>query len=150
MADEKIPYKRKQFLVDHAYQLKFATHIFLIVFAVAISGTLVASALIQANMYRPDLGEQSYTIVALIAIATTLIVQLLLAIPLVLYLGIRQSHRVIGPMKRMIKMLAAIGQGNFSQHITLREGDALEDIAKSINQMAEDLQKRFGPPSTQR
>ncbi len=141
MADQA-PYKRRQYLVDYSYQLRFASHLFLVVFAIAVTGTLVASALIKANMYRPELGDQSYAIVALIAVATTLVVQLLLAIPLVLFLGIRQSHRIIGPMKRIIRTLEAIGQGNFSQHISLRQGDALEELAKSINQMSENLQKR--------
>ena len=136
------PYKRKQYLVDYAYQIRFATNLFLVVFAVAVIGTLLASVLIRANMYRPDLGEQSYIIVALIAVATTLLVQLLLAIPLVFFLGIRQSHRIVGPMKRIMHTLEAIGQGNFTQRITLRQGDALEDLAKSINQMVENLQKR--------
>ncbi len=43
----------------------------------------------------------------------------------------------------MKKLLEAIGNGDFSQRITLRDGDALEDLAKSVNAMAETLQKRL-------
>ncbi|MBI2104480.1 MAG: HAMP domain-containing protein [Candidatus Omnitrophica bacterium] len=95
------------------------------------------------NLYAPD-RDARILVVALITIAVTLLVELLLAIPLIFMLGIRQSHRVIGPMNRLKRALQAIGQGDFSQRVQLRQGDALEDLARSINKMVEQLQKRAG------
>ena len=141
------PYKRKQYLVDPAYQLRFVSRVFLVVLAVAVVSSIVSTVLIWKNMYRTDLESQTPLIASLIAVATTLLIELLLAIPIVFFLGIRQSHRVVGPMNRLKRMLEAIGTGDFSQRISLRQGDALEDLAKSINQMAENLQRRFGRPS---
>ena len=96
-------------------------------------------------MYQPELPQQTL-IYCFIAIALTLLVELLLSIPIVFILGIRQSHRIVGPMNRIKRTLEAIGAGDFSQRITLRQGDALEDLAKSINQMAEALQQRSPRP----
>ena len=137
------PYKRKQYLVDRAYQLRFVTRLFLIILLVATASALVSSILVWRNTYTPGQTSQDVFIVALVAIASTLLVELLLAIPLIFVLGIRQSHRIVGPMNRIKQVLAAIGQGDFSKRITLRQGDALEDLANAINQMAERLQQRF-------
>lgn len=144
--DGQRPYKRKQYLVDRAYQLRFVTRVFMAVLAVAVASSLISTALLWTNMYRPDLDTQTPLIASLIAVASTLLIELLLAIPIVFFLGIRQSHRIVGPMNRLKRTLEAIGAGDFSVRITLRQGDALEDLAKSINQMAEGLQQRFPKP----
>ena len=142
MANPELPYRRKQYLVDRGYQLTYVTRVFMVVLVVAVISSLISTALLYTNMYRPDLPQQTL-ISSLIAVATTLLIELLLAIPIVFFLGIRQSHRVVGPMNRLKRILEAIGAGDFSQRIILRQGDALEDLAKSVNQMSEALQKRF-------
>ncbi len=135
------PYPRKQYLVDRGYQLRFAARLFGVILAVAVVTALTASALVWNRLYAPD-QDARLLVVALITIAATLLVELLVAIPLVFFLGVRQSHRVIGPMNRLKRALQAIGQGDFSQRVQLRQGDALEDLGRSINKMAESLQKR--------
>ena len=137
------PYKRTQYLVDRDYQLRFVTKVFLIVFAVAVVSSLISTGLLWTNMYRPNLEPQTLLIASLIAVATTLLIELLIAIPIIYVLGIRQSHRIVGPMKRIQRTLEAIGTGDFSQRIILRQGDALEGLAKGINRMAESLEQRF-------
>lgn len=141
------PYKRKQYLVDRGYQLRFVTRLFMVVLAVAATSSLIATGLLWKYMYQPELPEQTL-IYCFISIALTLLVELLLAIPIVFILGIRQSHRIVGPMNRIKRMLEAIGAGDFSQRIILRQGDALEDLAKAINQMAATLQQRSSKPSS--
>jgi methyl-accepting chemotaxis protein len=137
---------RRQYLVDRPYQLRFVTRLFMVVLAVAVVSSLIASTLLWRQLYQPDLGSSPGLITGLIAIAVTLLVELLLAIPLIFVLGIRQSHRIVGPLKRIRRTLEAIGQGDFSQRITLREGDLLEDLAKAINQMAEALEQSSKRP----
>ncbi len=139
----ELPYRRKQYLVDRGYQLRFVTRVFVVVLIVAVVSSLISTGLLWTNMYRADLEQQATLIAALIAVATTLLVELLIAIPLVYFLGIRQSHRVVGPINRIKRVLEAVGAGDFSQRIALRRGDALEGLAKSINQMADSLQQRF-------
>ena len=138
-----LPYRRKQYLVDRGYQLRFVTRVFVVVLIVAVVSSLISTGLLWTNMYRADLEQQATLIAALIAVATTLLVELLIAIPLVYFLGIRQSHRVVGPVNRIKRIFEAIGTGDFSQRITVRRGDALEDLAKAINEMADRLQQRY-------
>lgn len=136
-------YKRRQYLVDRTYQLRFVTHIFMAVLAIAITSSLISTGLLWSNMYRPELQTNIMLVSSLVAVAATLLIELLLAIPIVFFLGIRQSHRVVGPMNRLKRMLHAIGEGDFSQRIILREGDALEDLSQDLNQMVERLQQRY-------
>jgi methyl-accepting chemotaxis protein len=134
---------RREYLVDPGYQLRFVTRLLVTVMAVAILSAAIASGLLWKNLFAPELAHQTSLITGLISVATTLLVELLLAIPIVLYFGIIQSHRIVGPMNRMRQTLEAISQGDFSQRITLRRGDALEDLAHAINQVAESLQAKF-------
>lgn len=136
------PYKRKQYLVDRDYQLRFVTRLFMAVLAVAAVSSLVATGLLSVSLYQPDLPQQTM-IYCFVAVALTLLVELLISIPVIWVLGIRQSHRIVGPMSRIKRMLEAIGTGDFSQRITLRQGDALEDLGKSLNRMCESLQQRY-------
>ena len=137
------PYKRRQYLVDRPYQLRFVTRVFLIVMAVAVAASLISSVLLCKGLYATETGSQTLLVSTLLAVAVTLLIELLLAVPLVFILGIRQSHRVVGPMNRLKQTLKAISEGDFTRRITLREGDALEDLAKAINEMAALLQQRF-------
>lgn len=141
MSEQK--FVRKQYLVDRGYQLRFVTRIFAAVLTVAVISSLIATGLLWGTMYQPaETGMQIHLTVALIAIAVTLLIELLLSIPVVFFLGIRQSHRIVGPMNRIKKILESYSNGDFSQRIVLREGDALEDLAKALNAMADRLQQR--------
>lgn len=147
MAAER-PYKRTQQLVDAGYQLRFVTRLFMVVLTIAAASSLISSALLWKHMYMPDQGAQITLIVSLIAVATTLLVELLLAIPIIFYLGIRQSHRIVGPISRIRAALEAIGQGDCSQRITVRKDDVLVDVVDAINRLAENLQRRSSRPSS--
>ena len=140
-----VAYKRKQYLVDRPYQLKFVSRVLMGVLLIAVLSGLVSSAIIWRNMYQPEMSHE-HIVTALLAVTMTLLVELLVSIPIVFVLGIQQSHRVVGPVARLKRMIEAIGDGDFSQRITLRHGDTLEDLAKSINQMVEKLQQRFPSP----
>jgi methyl-accepting chemotaxis protein len=139
----KTAYKRNIFLVDRGYQLQFVTRLFLVLLTIAVIAALAASALLWNSMFNPEAPSHEALITGLAAIAVTLLLELLIAIPLIFVLGVRQSHRLIGPVNRVKRALEAIGQGDFSQRVILRQGDALEDLARAINKMAGNLQQRF-------
>jgi len=144
---EQPKYIRRQYLVDRAYQLQFVTRVFIAIFGIAVISSGIASIMLWFNMYRANSGEQTHLIVAFIAVSITLIVELLVSIPIAYYFGIRQSHRVVGPMIRLKRTLEVIGQGDYSQRITLRKGDALIELANQINKMAENLENRHSGSS---
>ena len=136
------PRPRTNYLPDRPYQLRFVTRLFVVVFIVAVVSSSVSSWLLWQRLYLPNHEPSPVFIASLIAVAATLLIELLLAIPLIVFLGVRQSHRIVGPMNRLRETLEAIGRGDFSRRVTVRPGDALEDLAEAVNQMAESLQRR--------
>lgn len=142
---EKQKFKRRQYLVDPQYQLRFATRVLGVLFLIAVLAAAAASFILWYNLYENSLYDQTTLIASLSAIACTILVELIIAIPIVFFLGIRHTHRVVGPITRIKATLEAIGNGDYSKRIHLRDSDVLIDVAKSINTMAETLQKRSNP-----
>ena len=137
-------YPRRQYLVDRRYQSRFMVRLFWVVLATMVASALVCTLLWWRAMSLTNQGLHMVLLTtALLYVATLLLVELLLAVPIVFVLGLRQSHRVVGPMVRFKRALQAIGTGDFTQRIHLREGDDLPDLAEAVNQMAESLQQRF-------
>lgn len=52
------------------------------------------------------------------------------------------SHKIAGPIYRIERSLEAIGNGNLSQKIKFREGDAIHELAEKINKTTESLNER--------
>ena len=142
-------FKRRRYLVNRHYQMAFMVRLFWVVLAVTATSSIVCSFLLWRAMSFPGEGLHVALLTsALIAVATLLFVELLLAVPIIFVLGLRQSHRVIGPVDRLKRTLEDIGKGDFTQRITLRDSDDLDGLAKAINQMAEHLQRRFSRSSS--
>lgn len=141
------PYRRRRFLVARTYQARFITRLALMIFAIAGASSLIAMAILWNSMDHPESAGHTYVAAAFVGIGLTLLIELLISLPIAYQLGLRQSHRVVGPIARMLKAVEVIGSGDFSQRLVLRPGDALEDLAKAINRMAENLQKRSSKPS---
>ena len=104
---------------------------------------LVSCFLFWQVMHQTLAESRLLLIAAFSGIAVALTIEVILAIPLIFILSIRQTHRVVGPINRMKRTLQAIGEGDFSKRIRLRDGDALLEIAFAVNKMAERLQQRF-------
>ena len=144
------PSKRRQYLGRPSsrarnYQLAFMIRVFTILTVIAIVSTFLTTAIVWNKFDLTYLERQTHMVAALVAVGFTLIIELLMAIPLIYYLGVRHSHRVVGPFDRIIKTLDAIGAGDFSKRIHLRPGDTREEIAEGVNRMAEQLESRSKP-----
>ena len=59
------------------------------------------------------------------------------------YVSIQLSHRIAGPMFALKRSLEKISEGKYHEaHLIFREKDEFQEIAKIVNQMAIDLEKR--------
>jgi methyl-accepting chemotaxis protein len=137
------PHQRRQYLVDRTYQLRVARQLLTVLFLIVVGSSLVTSVLMGMSLNQPELGSNAPLIAAAIAVFVMLSIQVLVGSAIVWVVSIRQSHRVVGPMARIKRTLEAIGNGDFSQRLTLRKGDVLQDLAEDINQMAQRLEQRF-------
>jgi len=78
--------------------------------------------------------------VALLATAGLFVtIELLLLLPVVIWIGVRLTHRVAGPLVRINAALQQLAQGNLDVHVTLRKGDSLVELAGAINTLAASL-----------
>ena len=72
MAENQPIYHRKWLpLVDLSYQLRFVTRILMIICCLAVVSSLLATAILWKNMYRPEMESQSHIVSALIGISSS-------------------------------------------------------------------------------
>ncbi len=137
-------FKRRRYLVEGKFQLKFAGMILLFMFAVALFSSLT----IYYNTWML-LGEKLANVYPQGRLAGilkqanfVLFMRLLLIAPLVCVLAIVLSHRIAGPIFRIKKTLDEAVKGDYSKRLYLRKTDELKDVAESINNLMELLEKK--------
>jgi len=142
MAGQQYPYRRRQKLVNPDYQYRYMRRLFVITAAAVIGAAATAYGILWILLFRSPVVSQDEVIVAMVAIGLTMLVELAIAAPLIVTLGLFQSHKVAGPLVRIKRALQDIADGDLSTRITLRKYDELHDLADAINQMVEQLQRR--------
>ena len=55
--------------------------------------------------------------------------------------GVALSHRIFGPIVPMKRLIEDLTNGNYSSRVALRKTDEFQDVADSLNQLAENLEK---------
>ena len=75
------------------------------------------------------------------SIEINLIFWILIAVGITL-LGILYSHRIAGPLFRVRRYAAALGEGRFDERISFREKDALHTLSSALNEVAAGCQGR--------
>lgn len=132
-----IPQKRRIYLLNPGFQLKFAFYVTVVV--------LIASAIYPLTIYKitthfsetlraisPD-GLQS-----LESIQTKLIILLSvwhLALTLLIFiLSVFFSHRIAGPLYKLVLKLKSIREGRGIERIQFRKGDYFPEIADEFNE----------------
>jgi len=94
------------------------------------------------TLYSFELLKEAYIKALFSTILWTIVLELVVLIPLVSWLGIFLTHRVAGPLVRIRAALSQMAKGDFDIHLQLRKGDALMDLAEDINRLAEFLRRR--------
>lgn len=150
----KVRYQRKQILVVKKIQYRFAAFVIILAagaafltslavfFAVlTVLGDKLASVYPQGRL-APIVRSAYLTFMAVFA----------MSIPVICYLSIRFSHKVVGPLPKIYQYLSSVGQGVYPGKLVLRDKDHLSDLAIVINEMAEGLKSRDAiqspPPTT--
>ena len=139
-------YKRKIYLIDPKFQIKFSLSICLILF--------VSSLIYPFTIY--DLMSQfiNYAASHSTDIAQTidqkrksLIIILILwqlgFTALVFIIGIFFSHKIAGPIYKLKKHLRMIRDGQASEDLYFRQGDHFHDLADEINDTFNTLREEY-------
>ncbi len=134
--------RRRRYVVGHPFQVTLVNRLLTGIFALAVLSSLVAVLILYRSMDQPDIQTQAHLMTACVAISITLLSELIIAIPLVRFLAIRESHAVVGPIRHIVRAIDAMSDGDYSHRLHLRKGDTLTEIADAINRLAERYDRR--------
>lgn len=122
----------------------------LTIFGIFLFFSLVSALLIYERLHVPLSPHYGAAISRLTQVKESLIITsiginlmfwILIAVGIAL-LGIFYSHRIAGPLFRVRRYAAALGEGRFDQRISFREKDVLHTLSSALNEMAEEYQGR--------
>ena len=128
--------RRRKVLVDRPFQLKFVsiTLLFLSLLTVAtLAGIYWA---MWATLYTFQVLDDPVTISLFTTAGVVVALELLLLAPFLIWVVILLTHKVAGPLIRINAAIAQMAEGNYNVHLALRKGDAMTELANSINRLA--------------
>jgi methyl-accepting chemotaxis protein len=132
---------RRQFLVLPRYQMQFA--LLLVVFQFNVG--LVYQGVLQMRVV--EIAEQSGNLAVFLntnlwnAILPWMLAASAGVAAFVYIAGLLFSNSIVGPIPRLRAALGRMAAGDYSARLEFRPGDALEDLARDVNQLAETLQR---------
>ena len=71
-----------------------------------------------------------------------MVVALILVLVGVVYIGLRFSQRIAGPIFAFARTLAQLGRGDYATPLRLRQHDQFQNLAQAFNQTMEVLRAR--------
>lgn len=142
MATSAHSYKRRQWIVNPPFQYRFIG-VLLVMLLILTGGALLSVYLaLWITLQTFGLGRESLAVSQLAMVGLLVTAELLLFAPIVVWFGIRWTHRVAGPLVRIHAALQQLASGDFNTHLTLRKGDSLVELADAINRLANSLRSR--------
>ncbi len=139
--------KRRKYLVHSSFQLKFAMGFILAaligsIFSAFLFHFLATRQLEQlqwtVHINAGSAKEGTQQIFILVNTLSLIFVTILFAVT-----GFRMLKKINGPVYRLNKTIDSIKNGNLTQKLHLRQKDEFGDVAKNIDDMKEQLRRRF-------
>ena len=136
------PYQRRQLIVNRPLQYRLIGAMLAIL--VALSAIALATVYLTLWVTLRTFGaERDAMAVSLFTtVWWSLIFELLLVAPFVVFMGVLISHKVAGPLIRIQSALTRMTNGHYDVHLRLRKRDALVELAEGINLLAASLRTR--------
>ena len=139
--NDRPKFKRVKFVVSPKFQLKYTGVILLFMFLTAVLCSYVVyyTTIIILGEKLANVYPQGRLVALINTVNFRIILSIILVTPFVAMIGIFLSHKIAGPLYRIERFLQNVGLGDFSSHITLRQGDELMTLADSINSLIDNL-----------
>ena len=135
-------FRRRQWVVNPTLQYRFVAVIVLLLLVLTAGTLLSVYIAIWTTLRTFGLMEDPVAVAQLTTAGVVTTLELLCIAPVVIWVGIRLTHRVAGPLVRITSALEQLTQGNYAVHLKLRKGDSLHEVAELINHLAEALSQR--------
>ena len=147
MASSGHSYRRRRLVVNPALQFGFVKALLAVLGCMALATLLAVHVAIRLTLRTFGLGGDLVMTSLFSAIFWTVVLELVLISPVVIWFGIVMTHKIAGPLVRIHAALAEMAQGRYDIHLTLRKGDQLVDLAEAINRVAASLRRRSEHPT---
>ncbi len=137
--------RRRQYVVNKRIQFQFA---FLLIMQILVPTVILGTSIyVIHNMYRSCLQEvigasmnlapETQAMLNLYGLGIVLFLGI--AVSLLLFLGIRFSHHVAGPIFKIEKSLEKLAKGEKIDPVYFRKTDMVDNIADNFNAIADKL-----------
>ena len=133
--------QRRVFLVDAKFQFKYVKMILIFVVIVTALGSASAYTMLWFNLRGAGLLNDDAFSVIQNGLAFGAFFQLAVSVPLILLFGIILTHRIVGPLVRVERLLDEIGEGRFGGQLHVRRSDELTVLVEWINRMSKKLER---------
>jgi len=153
--EERRPFRRKQFLINKAFQIKYTVIIAVIGIVIAVLwGTLFYKAskensqqMLMLVQVDPNLSSMTDIIKEKLASEDNKIMLYLVAFVIAIFLslviwGILITHRIAGPIFIISRYVDSITDGKIPETRPLRKKDELKEFFEKFNKMLESLKER--------
>lgn len=138
------PYKRRRLIVNPTFQYRFVGVMLLVLLLMTVAALGSVYLALWMTMRAFDIANEPLAVAELTTVGLMVTMELLLLAPVVVWIGIRLTHKVAGPLVRINAAVQRLAQGDYDVHLTLRRGDALVELADGINQLTDALRARRG------
>lgn len=133
--------RRKQLVVNKGFQSRMVAAVsWPIVLAIGFMALALGVVCGQMNAEAQALGIPTPSI-PMTAVSVGCLV--LVCVGFVLFMALRTSHRLIGPVRRMRETLDQVRGGEYGLRIHVRRGDYLNDLADGINLLLESIEEKL-------
>lgn len=143
MGESQVPkFRRRRYIVDRKLQYRFiAVMLLMFVFFSAIALATVYLTL-WMTLQTFELEQDPLMVALFTTVGLSLILELLIVAPFIVWGGVLMTHRVAGPLVRIHAALGHMTDGKYDVRISLRKGDLLDDLAEHVNELAAALRSR--------
>ncbi len=130
-------YKRRIFLIDRAFQLRFSFYTVTWIGALGFAYPLIVENLLDAFIKILRVAIDGPGLAQLEALRSQVLRQLIMshigAILVVFIISIFVSHRIAGPLYKLKKYFEELGKGNFNHTLRFRKTDYFQTLADDYN-----------------
>lgn len=131
--------RRRQILVNKSFQYRFAFYVCAWICLLGISYPYILSTLFDFFLahFSTELNEKANQFLRLAKTEMIFLLLVIQAIVLALafFLSLVVSHRMIGPLTKLIRFMKEAPTGKLEQPLTFRKNDFFQDIPPVFNEM---------------
>ena len=135
-------FRRRQWIVNRPFQYRFTAVLLLVLCVLTVTALGGVYFALWTILRVFELLNDAVTVSLFTTVGLCVVLEFLIIAPAVAWFGILLTHRVAGPLVRIQSTLTKMCAGDFDVHLTLRKGDALTELADTINRLAEFLRSR--------